>query len=103
MNITEKEAKDFLNLLYSYVKKRYEKDQSFNKTVLVTGATIVATSKTSNEENYKYQVKINPYDSDDSAFWCYPIVPAETFYVGDLVFLIYWGDLTNAKILCKNR
>lgn len=31
------------------------------------------------------------------------ITVEDKYQPGDLVFVIYWGDLTNGKILCKNR
>ena len=97
--MNEKEAKDFLNLTYDYIKNRYEKDESFSKSVLVTNGTVKEVDNVIG----KYLIQINPYDKEESWIWCFPIVSTQTFSVNDLVFLIYWGDLTNAKILCLNR
>ena len=94
--MTEKEAKDFLDLTYTTIKNRYEKSDSFAKTALITGGEIVSLDEITN----KYEIKLNPYDT--KTIWCFPIAN-QTFKSGDLVFLIYWGDLTNAKILCLNR
>ena len=102
--MTEKEAKDFLDLTYTTIKNRYEKSDSFAKTVLITGGEVIDKDSVTN----KYRIKLNPYDivddekGIDNSIWCFPIAN-QTFNTGDLVFLIYWGDLTNAKILCLNK
>lgn len=87
------DIQEFLESIYSYIDKRI-KDTSGSAAKIV-GGTVIGTTKSG-----RYKVKINKFDDEVLNLWT---IGNQEFNVGDNVFVLYWGDLTNAKVLCKNE
>ena len=71
-----------------------------NSVAKVVGATIIEEDGAFKTNSGRYKVKVNAFD--DQVLNLLPI-GNQTFKQGDNIFIIYWGDLTNAKILCLNN
>ena len=96
--MNNQEVQTFLETIYDYVDK---KTQEANSSVAkIVGATIVTEDGAHKTNSGRYKVKVNAFD--DKILNLLPI-GNQTFSANDAVFLIYWGDLTNAKILCLNN
>ena len=87
------ETKNLLDSITAYTNKK--NSQVEGSVAKIVGGTIKGITSSG-----RYQVKINPFDDEVLNLW--PI-GEQTFSEGDKVFILYWGDLTNGKILCKNR
>lgn len=87
------DIQEFLESIYSYIDKRI-KDTSGSAAKIVGGTVIGDTN------SGRYQIKINKFDDEVLNLWT---IGNQEFNVGDNVFILYWGDLTNARILCKNE
>ena len=94
--MNNQEAKSFLETMYSYVDKKMQ--ETNNSIAKVVGATIIEDGAFKTNSG-RYKVKVNAFD--DQVLNLLPI-GNQTFKKGDNIFIIYWGDFTNAKILCKN-
>lgn len=95
------DIQEFLESIYSYIDKRI-KDTSGSAAKII-GGTIVKGKKeeeTETTNSGRYRVKINKFDDEVLNLWT---IGNQVFNAGDNVFVIYWGDLTNARILCKNE
>lgn len=87
------DIQEFLESIYSYIDKRI-KDTSGSAAKIVGGTVTGVTN------SGRYKVKINKFDDEVLNLWT---IGNQVFNAGDNVFVIYWGDLTNARILCKNE
>ena len=87
------DIQEFLESIYSYIDKRI-KDTSGSAAKIVGGTVIGTTS------SGRHQIKINKFDDEVLNLWT---IGNQEFKAGDNVFIIYWGDLTNGKVLCKNE
>lgn len=98
---SEKDIEDLVELLYPYFIKKYKQDQSFKQTPQIVGAklinlngnqaaVILAEDSLEKDENNNY---INAFNV--------PIITQETLIPGDYVYLMYWNDLKNAKLMMK--
>lgn len=96
--MNNQEAKSFLETMYSYVDKKMQETNS--SVAKVIGATIIEEDGVFKTNSGRYKVKVNAFD--DQVLNLLPI-GNQTFKKGDNIFIIYWGDLTNAKILCLNN
>lgn len=87
--MTEKDAQALIDLLYPYFIKKYKEDNSFKQTARLVNGTI---------KNGK--VKINPYDSDNSAI-SFKNPNNIPYSDGDNVLIMYYDSLKTAMIIAK--
>ena len=87
------DIQEFLESIYSYIDKRI-KDTSGSAAKIIGGTVTGVTN------SGRYIVKINKFDDEVLNLWT---IGNQKFSVSDNVFILYWGDLTNGKILCKNE
>lgn len=99
---SEKDIEDLVELLYPYFIKKYKQDQSFKQTPQIVGAKLIsyngnlasvvlAEDSLEKDENNNY---INAFNV--------PIITQEGLVPGDYVYLMYWNDLKNAKLIMKS-
>ena len=101
--VKTEEVQGLLDSIYSYTDKKNK--QTNAAAAYIVGGEIIGDKD--KEGNYvdgsqntttgRYKVNIN---NEVCNLWA---ISQEDYQLGDLVFVIYWGDLTNGKILCKNR
>lgn len=96
--MNNQEVQTFLDTIYDYVDKKMQETNS--SVAKIVGATIVEEDGSYKTNSGRYKVKVNAFD--DKILNLLPI-GSQTYSANDNVFLIYWGDLTNAKILCLNN
>lgn len=98
----EKDIEDLVEMLYPYFIKKYKEDQSFKQTPQIVSAKLIsfsgnqATVVLANEE-YISSTENNKYTNSFKV----PILTSETLNPGDYVYLMYWNDLKNAKLIMK--
>ena len=89
----EKDIEDLVEMLYPYFIKKYKEDQSFKRTPQIISAKVV--SKTNN------QAEVKLADEIGNTTFKVPILTTEEIKVGEYVYLMYWNDLKNAKLIMK--
>lgn len=99
----EKDIEDLVEMLYPYFIKKYKEDQSFKQTPQIISAKLIslngnqATVVLANEE-YVAATEDNKYYTNS---FNVPILTTEKINAGDYVYLMYWNDLKNAKLIMK--
>ena len=99
---SEKDIEDLVEMLYPYFIKKYKEDQSFKQTPQIVSATLISTNGNqatvvlANEE-YIAATENNDYTNSFKV----PILTSETLNNNDYVYLMYWNDLKNAKLIMK--
>lgn len=98
---SEKDIEDLVEMLYPYFIKKYKQDQSFKQTPQIVGAKLInlngnqatvvlAEDSLEKDGNNNY---INAFNV--------PVITQETLVTKDYVYLMYWNDLKNAKLIMK--
>lgn len=91
----EKDIEDLVEMLYPYFIKKYKEDQSFKQTPQIISAKLIALNGNQAEvkladevgkETFKVPVLTNEISDTD---------------IGKYVYLMYWNDLKNAKLVMK--
>lgn len=88
--VKTEEVQGFLDSIYSYTDKK-------NKQTNAAAAYVIGGKIKGKTTTGRYAVEIN---NEICNLWA---IGQEDYQLDDLVFVLYWGDLTNGKILCKNR
>lgn len=92
-NYDTKELEDFVEVLYPFIKRRLDKEDTNKSNVKMKNATVVTDS----EVNAEVEV-ILPYDT--TSFFV-PNKTGEPLTKGDIICLMYWVDLKNAVAMFK--
>lgn len=90
---SEKDIEDLVELLYPYFIKKYKQDQSFKQTPQIIGAKLISLNGN--------QAKVKLADEVGDTTFNVPIITQETLVEGDYIYLMYWNDLKNAKLIMK--
>ena len=90
---SEKDIEDLVEMLYPYFIKKYKEDQSFKQTPQIVSAKLV--------EIYGSQAEVRLADEPGNVSFRVPIITQDSLNKGDYVYLMYWNDLKNAKLIMK--
>ena len=91
----EKDIEDLVEMLYPYFIKKYKEDQSFKQTPQIISAKLIALNGN--------QAEVKLADEVGKETFKVPVLTNEISdtYIGKYVYLMYWNDLKNAKLVMK--